>query len=261
MNYLSTKYAHPRDTRITFDEGPHIYTIDGIDNSIANYTSVTTWIHSHFEKFDADTIIKNMMASEKWSVNKYFGKTSDEIKEMWRKNGEEASSAGTKLHYDIECYYNNCPTNDNTSIEYTWFQNFVQKHKHLVPYRTEWIVFDEELKLAGSIDMVFENEDGTLSIYDWKRSKGIQKTNSWNKYSHTEVISHLPDCNYWHYSLQLNIYKAILERQYNKKVTELNLVCLHPNNSNQNYQKISVCDLQSEVNDLFEYRKKQLQQT
>ena len=28
------------------------------------------------------------------------------------------------------------------------------------------LVFDEKLKLTGSIDMIFENEDGTLSIYD-----------------------------------------------------------------------------------------------
>ena len=24
----------------------------------------------------------------------------------WNKNGQEASKAGTKMHYDIECFYN-----------------------------------------------------------------------------------------------------------------------------------------------------------
>ena len=117
------------------------------------------------------------------------------------------------------------------------------------------MVYDEELKFAGSIDMVFENPDGTLQIYDWKRCKEITKINNWNKYSITDVIDHLPDTNYWHYSLQLNTYKAILEKNYGKRVTDLYLVCLHPNNKNKSYQRIKVADLQEEVQNLFEMRK------
>ena len=29
IEYLAKKNPHPRDSHITFDEGPHIYTIDG----------------------------------------------------------------------------------------------------------------------------------------------------------------------------------------------------------------------------------------
>ena len=64
-----------------------------------------------------------------------------------------------------------------------------------------------------------------------------------------------PDTNYWHYSLQLNTYKAILEKNYGKKVTDLYLVCLHPNNNNKSYQRIKVADLQDDVKSLFEMRK------
>ena len=79
------------------------------------------------------------------------------------------------MYYDIECYYNNCP-NENTSIEYQYFEKFLKDYPDLNkrPYRTEWTVFHEEWKLAGSIDMIFENEDGTLQIYDWKRCKDIK---------------------------------------------------------------------------------------
>ena len=41
-------------------------------------------------------------------------------------------------------------------------------------------VFDEDVKLAGSIDMIFEREDGDLEIYDWKRCKEIRKSNQLN---------------------------------------------------------------------------------
>ena len=97
--YLAEKNPHPRDEQILFDEGPHIYTIDG-DSS---FTSVTKWNHSHFPYFNADKIISKMMNSPKWPQNKYFGCTRGQIKHLWKQNGIEASKAGTKMHYDIEC--------------------------------------------------------------------------------------------------------------------------------------------------------------
>ena len=36
---LALKHSHERDAHILFDEGPHIYTIDGD----SNYMSVITW--------------------------------------------------------------------------------------------------------------------------------------------------------------------------------------------------------------------------
>ncbi len=251
MNILSKTNYHERDTHISFDEGPHIYTIDGD----SDYMSVTTWNHRHFAHFDADKIIERMMKSKKWPTNKYYGKTPDEIKDLWEKNRDEAATAGTKLHYDIECYYNGVE-NNNDSIEYQYFRNFVKDNPDLKPYRTEWMIWDRELKFAGSIDMVYENPDGTLMIYDWKRSKAIKKTDTFLKFSTTDCIEHIPDTNYWHYSLQLNTYKAILEKCYGKKVTIMRLVCLYPDN--KNYIVYDVPDLQEDIQNLFQLRKSTL---
>ena len=92
--YLAKKNPHPRDESITFDEGPHIYTIDGD----SDYMSVTTWNHSHFDHFDADKIIDKMMMGRKWGpAHKYWGMTKEEIKKMWEENGKKASTAGTKI--------------------------------------------------------------------------------------------------------------------------------------------------------------------
>jgi ATP-dependent exoDNAse (exonuclease V) beta subunit len=253
-SYLKEKNPHPRDERILFDEPTHVYTIDGD----SNFTSVTTFNHKLFEAFDADKIIAKMKRSKNWKLgHRYFGKTDEEIKALWEKNRDEAAQAGTKMHYDIECYYNECP-NENDSVEYKYFKNFTEAFPELKPYRTEWTVFHEELKLAGSIDMVFQNENDDLLIYDWKRSREIVRTNNWNKCSNIEIISHIPDTNYWHYCLQLNTYKAILEAKYDKKVVGLYLVCLHPENKNNNFQRIKVVDLQEEVNDLFNFRLNEL---
>ena len=90
LTYLANLNKHPRDDRILFDEPTHVYTIDGD----SGFTSVTTWNHSHFEHFDSDSIIDNMMKSKKWSQNKYYGMTREEIKASWDKNRDEAAEAG-----------------------------------------------------------------------------------------------------------------------------------------------------------------------
>ena len=254
INTLAIKNPHERDTHITFDEGPHIYTIDGD----SDYMSVTTWNHKHFEKFDADAIITKMMSGPNWNNSKYYGLTREEIKAQWEANRDSAASAGTAMHYDIECYYNGMDVCNNT-IEYAYFKDFVYDNQHLKPYRTEWMVWDDELRFAGSIDMLYENADGTLLIYDWKRSREIKKNSPWSKFAQTECINHLPDTNFWHYALQLNTYKALIEKNYGKTVTGMAIVCLHPENSN--YQFLTIPDLQEEVNDLFALRKSQLAET
>lgn len=255
--HLSIVNAHPRDQRIEFDEGPHIYTVDGKQG----YTSVTTFIHSLFSHFDADAVIDKMLKGRnmKDPTYKYFGMSKEQIKKMWADKGAAASGSGTKMHYDIECYYNGL-TVENSSLEYSYFKKFVLDFPDLKPYRTEWVVFYEELKISGSIDMVFENPDGTIQIYDWKRCEEIPYEDPFGKVSGTKCIAHLPDTKFWHYSLQLNIYRTILEHKYSKKITGLYLVRLHPDNPYKTYDRIEVPFMDKEVNDLFEERKKFLLQ-
>jgi hypothetical protein len=252
---LSVKNAHPRDQFITFDEGPHVYTVHGE----SGYTSVTTWNHHHFEQFDADKIIDSMMKGKKMKdpTYKYYGMTREQIKASWDCNRDGASSAGTKMHLDIEHFYNGLPV-ENDSVEYEYFKQFVSDFPDLKPYRTEWMVYWEDIKISGSIDMIFENPDGTLLIYDWKRCKEISHENGFGKTASTPCIRHLPDTNFWHYSLQLNMYKTILENKYDKKVVGLFLVCLHPDNPYKSYDRIEVPFLDKEMKDLIEFRRKEL---
>jgi len=52
MLKLSKENAHPRDKRLRFDEEPHLYYIDGVNDNI----SVTTFIHTMFPSFDEEKI-------------------------------------------------------------------------------------------------------------------------------------------------------------------------------------------------------------
>ncbi|NDE19750.1 MAG: hypothetical protein EB000_04855, partial [Alphaproteobacteria bacterium] len=90
-------------------------------------------------------------------------------------------------------------------------------------------------------------------------AKEISKANGFNEFATTPEIDHLPHTNFWHYSLQLNTYKAILQEKYSKTITDLYLVRLHPNNPKKTFDIIKCANLDKEIADLFELRKRQLQ--
>jgi len=75
----------------------------------------------------------------------------------------------------------------------------------------ELIVHDEELGLAGTIDLVVETPDG-LVLIDWKTNKKIT-TKGYNNKKALEPIEDLDDCHLVKYSLQLSLYAYMLERQ------------------------------------------------
>lgn len=250
---LAVTNKHLRDTRITFDEASHTYTIDG---SREGWTSCTQFIGGFYDHFDPDAVIRKMMRSKKWPESKYFGMLPSAIKAQWSASADEASGAGTKMHLDIEHYYNAEPVGNlagdewvpTPGPEWDYFQAFEErwrKARGFVPFRSEWLVFKEDIKLAGSIDMVYTKPDGTLAIYDWKRAKEIKFTNDWQ--SMRPPIAHLPDTNYWHYSLQLNIYRRILQELYGVVVSELALVVLHPNQTSFRVVKLNMMDEEVEA--------------
>ena len=239
MKYLEKMYAHERDKLLKFDSETHTYIVNNV-----YYKSVSTIIASLFDKFDADACIRNMIESKNWVNHELFGKSVEEIKEIWARRNQKAMEEGVRLHEDIENYLNKI-TVDNKSIEYQYFLNFIAEQK-LNVYRTEWRIFHEGFRFAGTIDMCSKNQDGTLSIYDWKRSKSIKRFNSF-KYAKVKGLHHIMDTNFYHYVLQLNLYKFILEEKYDFKVTKMYLVCLHPENKNNDYLVYTVPFMSKEI--------------
>jgi hypothetical protein len=195
--------------------------------------------------------------------HKYYGLDKAQILALWAETAKEASSQGTQMHYDVECYSNdeeeyNTPEKTpipikNLSSEFAQFLHFRRDFPHLRPYRTEWTVFYEEYKICGSIDMVYYNtQTQSHEIYDWKRSKEIVFDDSFGKTAITKGLEHLPDTNYWHYSLQLNVYKRILEDKYGMQITGLYLICLHPDHAD--YERIEVWPMRREIDALLAHR-------
>ena len=242
---LSALNMHPRDLRIKFIDETHTYFVDGR----GGYTSTTTFIKKFFEAFDADVILEKMRRTGSFK-RKYGTQTDEQVKQAWEENRDNAARRGTALHKYIEDFYNAEPwvnPPEELTYEIRLFEDFLGgEGAGLVPYRTEWYIFDEDLGIAGSIDMVFRRGN-SYYIYDWKCSKEIRYRGFGKR--GLGPAEFLEDCNYSHYSLQLNVYKYILEKNYGLKIDELKLVVLH--SSNIEPLIIPVKDLQQKLTQLF----------
>ena len=117
-NTLESRNADKRDSLLKFYERGHKYEIKTDKKS--KYTSVTTWNHGHFPRFNADEVIENIFKSKSWGPdNKYWGKSADQIKASWRATGDAASGAGTKLHSRIENFMTEAlPSSDNQQCKH-----------------------------------------------------------------------------------------------------------------------------------------------
>jgi ATP-dependent exoDNAse (exonuclease V) beta subunit len=249
---LAILNSHSRDKRIIFEEKDHRYTIDGI---YTDFTSTTTFIKKFFNEFDADKVISQMIRFGSFA-RKYPDKTPDQVKQEWKDSGINASDRGSRLHRYIEYFYNGLETAPeeiaDLDLEVEMFYNFISAlEPRLVPFRTEWYIFDEEYKIAGSIDMLFQTDPvrapRNVAIYDWKCSKEIKLSNRYGKAR--SPIAHLDDCNGNHYSLQLNMYKYILEKNYGMNVVDMNLVVIHKNHDN--FFLVNIKNMQEEIRNML----------
>ena len=242
--------SHRRDEDIRLDEPTHTYHITVEGRNVTSFDSVTKFVKGFFAPFDKASALRAVRKSKRV---KYLGKSDSVVLREWTESGREAAAKGTQLHRKIEDFFNGsgyeveegCPEDKQ-------FMTFWQDHKDtLEPYRSEWAVYDTEAKLAGSIDMVFKAADGKYHIYDWKRTKEIDRNLNYGKFG-KGLGRDIPDCNFWHYSLQLNTYKCILERRYGLKIQDLYLVRMHP--SLGSYEKICLPDMQELVETMLASR-------
>ena len=105
--------------------------------------------------------------------------------------------------------------------------------------------------------MVYQKENDELFIFDWKRtSKLIDQNNQpiLKDFNYgSDGLSHIADNSFNRYALQQNVYKFILENYYDKKISSMNLLVLHPNYSN--YVHLKLPEMKKEAAFLIEQAK------
>ena len=242
---LASLNKNGRDSRITFDPIEHRYFIDGNPDTI----SVTQLIDKFFPEFDSVLRASNLRPD-----HELFGLPVSEIIQIWEQRGLDSALKGTALHQAIENYYNDNQY-ETDMPEFQQFLSFKQKYPNMIPYRSEWRIFDEDLLVAGTIDMVYKKEDGSLYMFDWKRSEKVVKSdgsirNDTFQYGFGE-LGHLGENSFNRYCLQQNIYKAILEKRYKQKISSMNLLVMHE--TYDRYHHIKIPNMDREVNYIFNY--------
>jgi hypothetical protein len=154
-----------------------------------------------------------------------------------------ASEVGTFMHEQTENYfktgrfettYQFCYEGETEEVniepERQHFLRFVNDY-HIRPYRQEWPVYDVPLNIAGTIDLICKDADGDFVIYDWKRSRkvvdatGRPIVEGFGGKMSLNGIS-VPDTSYYHYCLQQNLYRYMIQEHYGIRVKALNLVVL-----------------------------------
>ena len=218
---------------ILFYEANHSYI--NVNNQ-KKYTSVTTMIKSLFPQFD----------KEYWAVYKHLERQGNEVKKLddkfillnnkpvhyeeyldqaqliiqeWQDKATNSANRGSSLHLWLENAFNNKVI--NVDCDTSVAEKFWKDHRHMTPVYAECIVADDKVEVAGQVDRPFLVGENTLDIYDYKFIRELKMYNPFEK-----GIDNLDNCSWNHYMLQLNSYRAIIEKNTKYKVRNLKLVHL-----------------------------------
>jgi hypothetical protein len=220
---------------ITFYDEPHKYFLNKRE-----LISVTTLIHEYQEEFN----------EEYWSQYKadQFFVSQKEILRAWNFINKKGTMKGSAIHDYAENLFQNkefeYPKDlilkefgfDPVWVEYQMTKKHVDRfyndvHGKLIPIRTEFVIYDKESLIAGMLDMLFYNiKAKEYQIWDWKSNKDF--TFELPSRHLLGDLYMLEDCDLEIYSLQLEFYKQIIERNTGIKLGKSYLVWFSHNNDN-----------------------------
>ena len=238
-----------KDSLISFDPAEHIY----LYNGRTQLTAVSDVVNHFFIPFNSIGI------SKRTSIRR--GVSQCKIIEEWDSKGQESREIGTFLHTQIESYFSKKPMIMETHFHYNgqyvnieknvsieneilYFKNYLE-NKSITPFRSEWHIYDLDLKIAGTIDLLCRNGNH-YDIYDWKRSRRASPNEKiWN-YG-INGLEKVPDIPFYHYALQQNLYKHILEKNYGIIVDNMYIVVLHQEFYDSREYKIPEMDAEMEI--------------
>lgn len=205
-----SKAKNPQGVEIIFTEEDHSYT-SIIDGREIVYVSGTTFLGKYFPPFDPTGKITELCAKKQ-------GISVQELKKLWKAKSDKACVFGTKIHETVEDYllgreYRNSYDNQKEKIYFEYAKKVGEKLlKSLNIIGIEKIVFNPELRIAGTIDLLGRSKKtGKYIIIDHKTNeKTIDESNKYNSFC-LDPISNVPDTSFGHYSLQLNLYSYLLK--------------------------------------------------
>ena len=211
------------DNNIFLQKETHEYKLT--DQPDLAFTSVTTFVDYFFEGFDAKKVATKLINN----YPKYSGRTVESLIADW----DAAADHGTKVHHEIEQWVKDGinPIDIKAINGKDWLSDY--KLKSDIDILSEVILYSTELSIAGTVDILAkDNSTGLYEIIDWKTSKKIEMVSYGQKMGTHEITKNIMDCNFYHYSLQLSLYRYILETYYGLKIHNQLIAQLHDDGVN-----------------------------
>lgn len=239
-----------------FDE-PHVYYI-GEQRLISG----TGFIGLFKKKFD-----KNAQAIK---YAKKHGLKVEDVLEDWDRRGEFSRTKGTLLHAFGENYWMNKCFPDNSKDYDGKFGDLIMSERlayckklfldfyndakrSLCPVALELVVGDEELGIGGMVDCLFWNKKSKqYEIWDYKTNKEIGMTSKFREYM-LAPLNFLPECEFNAYSLQLSLYKYIIEKNTNIRIGKMYLIHIHE--EQEKYNIIECAEFNNAIELMIEWYK------
>lgn len=209
---------------ISLEPVAHVYS----DSTDTVYTSVTTFVKKYAKEFD-----KNRKALECALRN---GRLVNEVLEEWEMKGAYARRLGTEIHSVMEHLWKKDENVPNWKLmdEFPGMKEDFEFRKGVCeelygkmsdfyePIANEIIVNDRALGIAGTIDFVaYNKKTESVDILDWKTSKSFSVKSGKN--TMRAPFDTFPNTNVSEYSLQLSLYKYMVEKHTRLKIGELRL--------------------------------------
>jgi hypothetical protein len=245
-------------SNIKFHKEGHLYYING-----KNAISATSLINRYKKKFDEDFWSKKKAEERKI--------TQEQILMEWKEKRESAEIKGTKVHDYIENYL----SNKVYPFYGTQFESTL-KHSHpvkkafdkivplvnrfcadikgkMIPIKSEVVVGDEEFLISGTIDQIFFNKKADkLELWDWKTNKEIK---SETPYKLEFPLSHISNAELHIYSLQLSLYKYLIQKNTNLEIGDCYINWFNENN--KKYKIFKCFDFENEIKSIImDYQEK-----
>lgn len=235
------------DIEKQYDKDLHKYFHPNDKTGNAEYISVTTLIERFFQ-FDILRYIQREAEKQNRDEIDFFME--------FQTTRDEAAILGTELHLQIENYFNKKPFDDSL-IEFKYFLNFEKDKiipKELVFIEAEKEIYYSKFNIAGTVDCLFKSNNGKYVMVDWKRSKklivkGTNKPDKRGFQIDIEGLRDLTNSSYFRYCIQQNMYKYILEHEYNILISDMILAVFHENYPN--YHSIKLPVMTNEIKIIF----------
>src|SRR5690625_495894 len=208
MNILE----HPRNKHIVYDPVPHTYHYYPSGDKrrtkeAIQFDGITGWISSFAPAFNKEA---QAQKSSKNPYSDWYGMTTDEIIEAWNEKGRVSREFGDYIHKVIEDYVNDGVAEDDDMHIIEDFNN-VMDANGMTPIRSEFTVFNEDVKRASPIDILVEKDDKP-TLVDVKTFQDGMQWVGYRDEMFNYPLAHLPHSQHIKTSLQLSITQNWLER-------------------------------------------------